>query len=137
MADYRDLLTSDVLKDEMEGRYGRSFVLMLVLRDDASFSGYFLNPYMPGGRNEVFSDYDSFSEKIRRLTEKVKKMDEEDMYVTCFDDWLGSDREAKITLAVHMIVTASGDWMGTVFNPETNTEIRFFNKKQFKNILAP
>lgn len=126
----------DIFSPETEGRYGRSYVLLLFLNESDRFSGYFLNPHIPAEKASVFHDYLDFENKLRQLTEQAEQADEHDDTVACYSGWLPGNCKKPVSFAVHMAVTGSGEWQGDIFDPRTRKEVCFYKKEQLEELLA-
>lgn len=133
---YHNFPVCDIIRDERSGRYGRSFVLLVFLDNEISFSGYFLNPYSKAEEKFVFAEYAEFENEVIRLSQHIENLDEKDLPVICYSDWLPADLTVHAAFVVHLMVTMSGNWMGTVYNPLTNEERNFTNKIGLRMLLA-
>ena len=133
---YEKHFVPDIFSPETEGRFGRSYVLLLFLNESDRFSGYFLNPHFPADKARIFHDYPDFENELRQLTEQAQNLDEHGETVACYNKWLPGNCKKPVSFAIHMAVTDTGEWQGDIFNPRAKKEVCFYNKEQLEELLT-
>lgn len=123
------------IRETMADPYGRTFLLLVYLRDLDKFSGYYLTPFGESGQKTLFQNFADFEREVQLLVKNVLEKDQRGQLVRCCERWIEEGLPEHADYVILFNINDYMVWTGRVLFGKVRTECTFHSKSELTKLL--